>query len=148
MGVARFRMSFHEIVSKIKLQLANGNFSFIQGDSAGNAKMTLGTTIAGEDVANDVLKAEQRFSAANIASATTSQVKTGTGLLHNITINNAGTSWEIDIYDGTSSSGTSLGKIRGATLPNSLRFDTTFSSGLFVDAVKGSTAGDITISYR
>ena len=45
--------------------------------------------LAGEDLANDVLKTEQRFSYLNIvlAAPTTTVVKSGVGFLHAITIN-------------------------------------------------------------
>lgn len=117
-------------------------------DSAGNLPVNLGTTIAGEDITNDVLKTENRFTLQEINTGVGTLVKTGAGFLHRININNAGSSWEIDVYDGTSSSGTSIAKIRGATTIVSPEYNGTFSTGLFIDTVKGTTVGDLTVSYR
>jgi len=54
----------------------------LQADSLGNLKETLGTTIAGEDIPNDVTKVEFRNNLTYISTATTTVVKTGAGLLH------------------------------------------------------------------
>jgi hypothetical protein len=43
-------------------------------------RSTLATTLAGEDVANDVLKVEQRFAPINVSADTL--VKSGPGCLH------------------------------------------------------------------
>ncbi len=126
---------------------ASGSQVGLQSDSSGNLKVTLATTIAGEDITNDVLKTEQRFSGVEVeASATT--VKTGSGFLHALSILNAGTAWEIDVYDGTSSSGTRIGRIRSATVPTTLILNRTFATGLFIDPVKGTTTGNLHVSYR
>lgn len=75
-------------------------------------------------------------------------LKTGAGELNGIVLANAGTAWEVDIYDGTSSLGTSIAKIRGATLPNSLKFFLRFRTGLFIDTVKGTTVGGLTAIFK
>jgi hypothetical protein len=116
-------------------------------DSNGNLPVNLGTALAGEDITNDVLKVEQRFTPLEISTAIGTLVKTGVGVIKSITFNNVGTAWEVDVYDGTASTGTSIGKIRGAGV-TTLTYDGAFSVGLFVDTVKGTTPGNITVSYR
>ena len=71
------------------------------------------------------------------------------GLLHSIVFNNPGASWEVDLYDGTSTSATSIGKVRpgATTTPFTLVFDIACNSGLLIDTVKGTTVGDMTVLY-
>lgn len=139
---------FREIVARMVGQLANGNFKNVSMNAAGDVNITPNTLRAGEDLSNDVQKTEVRGTLSNISTGVGTQVKTGTGEIYSVTINNAGSSWEIDLYDGTSSAGTSIGKIRGATLPINLNYNGAFSAGLFIDTVKGTTVGDLTVSYR
>lgn len=115
-------------------------------------KVTLATTLAGEDVANDVLKVEQRFAYKNItlANPTTTVVKSGPGLLHLITVNKTAASGVITCYDNTAGSGTVIATItQPATLlasQISLPYDVAFSVGL--TCVTATAAQDITVSYR
>ncbi len=83
-----------------------------------------------------------------ISSAIGTLVKTGAGELNALVFNNAGSSWEVDLYDGTSSAATSIGKVRGLTLPGVLKYNLRFRTGLFIDTVKGSTAGDLSVIYE
>lgn len=132
----------------LKIKDSTGTEKEASGDANGNLKVTLGTQLAGEDITNDVIKTEQRFTLSEISTAIGTLVKTGSGFIHLIQINNAGSAWEIDVYDGTSTSGTSIGKIRGTTLPTNIRFDGSFATGLYIDTVKGTTVGNLTVSYR
>jgi len=61
-----------------------GQFGVLQADTLGNLKNTLGTTIAGEDIPNDVTKVEFRNNLTYISTATTTVCKTGAGLLHSL----------------------------------------------------------------
>ncbi len=105
---------------------------------------TLATKIAGEDLAVDILKVEEQFSATNITTATTTVIKTGSGLLHCITVNTtaAGT---ITIYDNTAASGTKIGTIKASVAENSYFFDAKFATGL---TIVTAAASDITVSWR
>lgn len=132
----------------IRIKKSNGDEVIVSGDSAGNLLAGLGSLIAGEDLTADVLKVENRANYQNISTGVGTAVKSTAGFLHGISINNAGTAWEIDVYDGTASSGTLIAKIRGTTLPTSLQFDVAFAVGLFIDSVKGTTVGDLTVEYR
>lgn len=128
--------------------LANGDRGDTQLDVNANTKITNATLQAGEDLTNNVQKVEQRFTAATISTGVGTSVNSGSCFLHTIVINNPGTAWEIDVYDGTASSGTSRGKIRSAAAPTTLTYDVSLATGLFIDTVKGTTVGDLTVSYR
>jgi hypothetical protein len=88
------------------------------------------------------------YSYTNIASATTTTVRSGKGVLHGITINKAVASGVITIYDNTAGSGTKIATItEPATLLNSqmqLLYDVCFTTGLTI--VTGQ-ADDITVSW-
>lgn len=113
---------------------------------------TLATTIAGEDIPNDVMKVEQRFGYINIvlAAPTTTVVKSGAGFLHAVNINKTANTGVITCYDNTAASGTVIGTITqpAAVLASqvSMIYDVTFSLGL--TCVTSVAAQDITISYR
>jgi len=70
-------------------------------------KVTQGTLLAGEDLTNNVIKVENRFSYATIATATTTTIKSGAGFLHRITVS-GGTTGAIIVYDNTAASGTKI----------------------------------------
>jgi hypothetical protein len=131
--------------------LIDGQTSQLQVDVNSNLKTTLATSIAGEDIPNDVLKVEERFNYNNITSTATTLVKTGVGFLHAITVNTPVASSVITLYDNTSAAGTKMGTITlPATLlqegPYTALYDVTFSVGLTV--VTATAASDLTVSYR
>lgn len=108
--------------------------------------------IAGEDLTNDVLKVEQRFSPSGVLTSDTT-VKTGAGFVHTVTFSQndaAPTAGTIDIYDGTSSSGTKIFTWTLTTAvfnPVTVTLDMSFSVGLFIDF---TTTADVAVqaSYR
>ena len=116
----------------------------LQADSLGNLKETLGTTIAGEDIPNDVLKVEMRNNGTYISTATTTVVKTGAGLLHTITVT-GGTAGTIVVYDNTAASGTILASFASTNALATYTFNVSFSVGL---TVVTSAATLVTISAR
>jgi len=112
---------------------------------------TLVTLAAGEDLANDVQKVEQRFSGLHVTADTL--VKTGVGVLHSLTfaqtdaVPTAGT---IIVYDNTAESGTILYSetfdttvFRGYTVV----LDISFTTGLYVGFTTTADVG-VTVSYR
>lgn len=116
-------------------------------DSVGNAKTTLATSLAGEDLVNDVQKVEQRFSYATIKTATTTTIKAGAGFVHSISII-GGTLGAIAVYDNTAASGTEIipSFTPTATLPcPTIILDESFSTGLTIIT---SAATIINVSYR
>ncbi len=65
------------------------------------------STLAGEDVVNDVQKVETRGASINILTATTTVVKSGPGHLNSL-FAVGGTMGNVTIYDNTAASGTVL----------------------------------------
>ena len=91
---------------------------------------------------------EQFFKPAHIATATTTLVKTGAGLLHSVSVNSKGTvASTVSLYDGIDAGGTLLAVIDSLNLSGSFLFDVAFIVGLCV-VTTGTVAPDITVSYR
>lgn len=128
----------------------DGQSGPIEGDGLGNVKTTQATNTAGEDIINDVMKVEQRFSYANMTTQTTTVIKGASGFLHSITFNKPLAAGVVTIYDNTAGSGTVIGTI---TFPATLltdvgtyTYDVSFGTGLTI--VTSGATQDITISYR
>lgn len=130
---------------------ADGDRCDDQHDVNGNKKVTMATGVAGEDLANDVLKTEQRFSGSVVTAD--SLVKSGAGFLHTLTFScndAAPTAGSIIVYDNTAESGTILYSetfdttaFRGYTV----LLDISFTTGLYIGF---TTTNDINVtpSYR
>jgi hypothetical protein len=121
-------------------------------DTTNNAvKVALATTIAGEDVAIDVLKTEQRFAYSQVTADTA--VKSAPGFLHTLTFaqtDAAPTAGTITVYDNTAESGTKIFEWNLTTtvfMPFTVTIDATFATGLYVGF---ATTADVavTVSYR
>lgn len=80
----------------------------------------------------------------NIASATTTTVKSGSGYLNRIVINTtaAGT---ITIYDNTAASGTKIATIAASAAQGTYTYQGRFAIGL---TIVTAAASDITVSYQ
>lgn len=81
-----------------------------------------------------------------LAAPTTTVVKSGTGILHTITINNPAATEVVIIYDGI----TAVNPIGSITIPASpfpvsLLYDAAFTNGLTI--VTTTAASDITVTY-
>lgn len=113
-------------------------------DSKGNKKVTLGTLEAGEDITNDVTKVELRFTPTYISTATTTNIKTGTGLLHTLVVQ-GGTAGSIIVYDNTAASGTILASFDSTNALQTYTFDCTLNIGL---TVVTSAATKLTVNSR
>lgn len=113
------------------------------------ATVTLGTQLAGEDITNDVLKAEQRFSYGTVTSATTVAVKASTGFLHTINIGMPSCP-SIIVYDNSTPNGTIIHRFAAGAPVGTYTFDVTFSNGLTVDAIAGGggAAPFLSLSFR
>jgi hypothetical protein len=83
------------------------------------------------------------FSRRNIATATTTTVKSGSGHLHSIVINTtaAGT---ITVYDNTAASGTIIAILKTSVVEGTYLYDCDFTTGLTI--VTGA-ASNITVTY-
>lgn len=84
----------------------------------------------------------------HISTATTTTVKSGAGVLHNISVNTLGTvASTCTVYDNTAGSGTVIAVINTLNLSGAFVLDVAFTTGLtFVTT--GTVAPDITVSYR
>lgn len=80
-----------------------------------------------------------------LSSAAGVTAVTGRGFLEKIVVGDPGASWEIEIFDGTSSSGTRIGTIKRASQPVVLEFNVNVVNGVFVNGEKGTTVGDLFI---
>lgn len=128
-----------------------GNEVLASVDLSGNQRITLGTLLAGEDLTNNVIKVEERFSYLNIAAGqATTVVKAAAGFLHTITLNSAATATNTTIiYDNASGAGTVIGRPAAttATVPTTLTYDVSFTLGLTIITATAN-GSDMTISYR
>ena len=122
----------------------DGDATVLQSDVNGNLKVTNATLQAGEDLTNDVLKVEQRYTNIAISTATTTTVKSGAGYLNCIRVI-GGTLGNVTIYDNTAGSGTVLCPTVTPVQNGVLLENITFSTGL---TVVTAAATVITGSYR
>lgn len=80
----------------------------------------------------------------NIASATTTVVKSGGGLLHSITVNTTAAG-AITVYDNTSAASTKIATIAASpVIGSTFIYDVAFKTGL---TIVTAAASDITVSY-
>lgn len=110
------------------------------------------TKLAGEDLTNDVMKVEGRFSTSGALTSDTA-VKSAAGFVHTVTIaqsDAAPTAGTIDIYDNTSASGTKIFSWNLTTAvfnPFTVTLDVSCGNGIYVDF---TTTADVNVfvSYR
>ena len=124
--------------------LDDGDRGDDQLDVNSNRKMTLATLIAGEDLAADVQKVEQRYSNNYIATATTTTVKSGAGRLHAITIGETAAG-AITVYDNTAGSGTILIVFKASIAEQTFILDIEFATGL---TIVTAGASKLSVAYR
>ena len=130
--------------------LTDGQGSAPLTDSLGDLQVNSATKLAGEDLANDVMKVETRFSYFHNAGTTAGvNVKSGAGFLHAMTINNTVASTVITLDDAVSATTPNIAIV---TLPAALGapvtviYDVAFTTGL--ELVVATGAADVTLSYR
>jgi hypothetical protein len=128
----------------LMLNSALTGYSRMRADASNNLKVTLATALAGEDVTNDVMKVEQRFSNAYISTATTTTVKSGAGFLHTLTIGETAAG-AITLYDNITNSGTIIQVFKASIAEQTFLFDVTFATGL---TIVTAGASKISVAYR
>lgn len=84
------------------------------------------------------------FAHYNTATAGT-LIKAGSGVLYSINVGDPGSAMEINLYDGTSTSGQLITKLK-PTVSTSYQFNANLNNGLYV-VISGTTVGDVTITY-
>ena len=82
----------------------------------------------------------------HINSATTTNVFSGPGTLHSITIGKSGTAFVLTVYDNTSGSGT-IFTVTGQSQPITLIFDAVLTTGCTIVST-ATVAGDATIMWK
>ena len=87
---------------------------------------------------------DQAFEKAYISSATTTQVKTGAGVLHSIVVGETAAG-AISIIDNTSGSTVNIGTLKASIVEGTYVFDVAFSAGLRIIT---AGASKITVVYR
>lgn len=107
---------------------------------------TLDTLIAGEDLTNNVLKTEQRFSYSFTSLASITTVKSGAGFVHSVLVG-AVSMPSLTIYDNTAASGTVLASFSPNTPIKDYLIDVSFTTGLTLAFTPG-VAPQVTVSYR
>lgn len=113
--------------------------------------VTLGTTIAGEDLAKDVLKTEQRFTGGRATAD--ALIATGAGFLHCVRISPltaTPTAGLLTVYDNTAGSGTVLYStwFKATSEPVGIPMNISFGTGLYVE-FDGTLANvAVGLSYR
>lgn len=121
------------------------------------AAVTPATLIAGEDLANNILKTNTVFSTTGITTNTTTTVKTGAGLLHSFTLNNTAlitvANLTVTVYDNTAASGTKIGTWtfpfgQTTAMPLSITLNCAFSTGLTFVTAGPTVTGDISVNWR
>jgi hypothetical protein len=88
------------------------------------------------------------FNKAVMSTATTTAIKSSSGMLHAIVVNSKGTvASTIEIYDATSATGTPFAIIDSLNLYGTFIFDVDFTTGLTLKTT-GTVAPNVTIVYR
>jgi hypothetical protein len=87
------------------------------------------------------------FTPLGITTQTTTLVKTGAGMIGDITINKSGSTDTITVYDALTATGTPLATITSPTVGMKFCELYKFSTGLCI-VTGGTTAGDYTVSYQ
>ena len=132
--------------------LTNGQATPPLVDALGNAQVTEKTLLAGEDLTNNVIKVEQRFSYTHQAGTTAGvNIKSGAGFLHCVTVNTPAASAVITLDDAISATTPTIAVITlPATLvnegPTTACYDVAFNTGL--ELVVATGAADVTVSWR
>lgn len=78
----------------------------------------------------------------HISAASSSQIFTGRGTIHNIVVNST-TATIFGIYDGVGSSTIVIGKLKASVTENTYQYDAVIANGLYIEC----GAGDYTILW-
>lgn len=122
----------------------DGDVANNQADQNGYLKNREQYAPLAEDNVNGVIKVEQRYTPANITTAATTVIKTGSGYVDQIRVI-GGTLGAVTVYDNTAGSGTLLVPTVTPTGNGSLIEHATFSTGL---TIVTAAATIIVITYR
>lgn len=100
------------------------------------------------DAGNRLVTVPLTTSYLNIATAVTTLVKTGAGMLGRVVINTKGTvASTITIYDALTATGTPIAIIDSLSLSGTFSYDIAFAIGLCI-VTTGTAAPNITVTYN
>ena len=123
-----------------------GTTGVMEIDANRNLMINPATLLAGEDLTNNVMKVEQRFSYAYSAAVGTTVIKASAGFLHGITLGSTSAGGALTIYDNASgTSATVIGLLKASAAEGFYAFDVSFANGCVVANVGTQT---YTVSYR
>lgn len=112
----------------------------------GALRTTLDTTIAGEDITNDVMKVEHRYTNAFTSLASITTVKSGAGFFHNITFGHASCP-SLIVYDNTSAANPIIQTFQAGMPAGSYTINRSFSTGLTLQFAVG-VSPQVSVGYR
>lgn len=116
------------------------NLGVLGKDTAGNYRPMLLDLQGGVE--------QGSYSFTNITTATTTQVKSGAGVLHALVVNTKGTvASTIKVYDATSGTSNPICSVDSLNLSGTFYFDAQVTTGVRV-ITTGTVAPDVTILYR
>lgn len=114
--------------------------------ASGTVNVRVSQSSAPTTAANALVEGGNSFT--HISTSATTVVKSGSGYLHTITVNNLGTvASTTTIYDNTAGSGTVIAVLNTLAGQTSYLYDVKFAVGLTV-VTTGTVAPDITASWR
>lgn len=152
--MARTKHGLPGIYNATPLTLADQEGAALALDSQGNARISMATSVAGEDIAADVLKVEERYGSSGVLGSADALVKTGSGFLHCINVAQADaapTAGTLTVLDNTAAgAGTQLWSWNLTTavfIPFTVIVDVAFTIGLFLD-ITTTTDVNVFLSYR
>ena len=138
----------------VKLDMGTAGTTSLFGGTSNPLPVVLSSGIAGEDLINNILVTEDRYTYATSFGTATTTIKTGSGYLKRISVTNPmmfGAAGTISVWDNTAASGTPMGTITipaGTTaVPFPVPFDESFSNGLTL-SFGGTSLPYLNISYR
>lgn len=139
------------VVPPVGQALAAASSPVVIASDQSAVPVTLATKLAGEDLVNDVLKTEHRYTSFRVTADT--QIKAAPGFIHAINVNPTTatpTAGLLTIYDSLTETGTILHSewVFSTSLTHTIILDVAFSTGLYVgfDATLANVSVDG--SYR
>jgi len=121
----------------VEVFIASGSFA------SSNASMYYEFDVPGTPGATSNLYRE-------INSNTSTQLRTGEGILDRVVVNNAGSAWTLQIFDSLACNSTAIAGATAFTIPvagSVLSYNVQFNTGLCL-LTAGTTPGSLTVSFR
>lgn len=138
----------------VKLDFGTAGTTSLFGGTSNPLPVVLASGISGEDLVNNILVTEDRYTYYASFGTSPGTVKSSSGYLKRITILNPmmfGAAGTISVWDNTAASGTPMGTITipaGTTaVPFSIPFEESFANGLCL-SFGGTSLPYLNVAYR